>query len=282
MKKQLVLSLLMLVLSVSFAGAQRYHYDVDEDEFRRRDDGYSDSYDEEQDTYWRYREESRPIDRERESRRDDRRRPGDPYAGAYDGDPYPYTGTYPFFLEFNANDRAMEVAFGHVWEESDRNFRTTLGASVLYSDEEYQFFNLFFLLGNRMLYERFRLDIGFKGIFGTVEGDDDTEGDASAVGFSVAGAYDFPEIEAFYGLPLDFEIASSITVAPDPLTFQDMDNYREFRITGGLYVLEQKKGLVFVGYRAIDSSFDDGGGDDGDDEWDELDDAFVFGYRFIF
>lgn len=278
MKTKLVLTFLTLILSFSFAYAQRYHYEVDEGDVRTRDDGYDDR----QETDWRYRERQRPVDRTRERYREDAYRPGDRYDGYGYGGDYPYTGVYPYFLEFSANNKAVELAFGHVWEESDRNFRTTFGGSVLYSDDNYQFFDLFFLLGNRMLSDRFRLDIGFKGIFGTVEQDDDTEGDVGAVGFSVGAAYDFPEIEMFYGLPLDFEIASEITVAPDPLCFEDMDNYREFRVTAGLYVLEQKKGLLFIGYRAIDTSFDDGGGDDGDDEWDELDDAFVFGYRFIF
>jgi len=283
MKKNLVFTLLILALSLSFAHAQRYHYEVDEDDVRRRDDGYDDRYDDEQDTYWRYRERSRPEDdRKRERYRDDQRRPADRYDGEYYGDPYPYTGIYPYFLEFSANDAAMELAFGHVWEESDRNFRTTFGGSVLYSDDEHQFFNLFFLLGNRMLSERFRMDIGFKGVFGSVERNDDAEGDVSAVGFSIAGAYDFPAVDAFYGFPLDFELSSAFTAAPDPLCFQDLGGYREFRLTGGLYVLEQKKGMVFIGYRVIDTSFDSGAGDDGDDEWDELDDAFVFGYRFIF
>ncbi len=299
MKKHLVLPLLILALLLapaSFAHAQRYHYDVDQGDVRTRDGdvrtrdgGVGDRYDDEQDAYWRYRERYRPGDRESERLPDDRRRTDDRYrlddryrsddryVDPYYADAYPYTGVYPFFLEFSANDAALELAFGHVWEESARNFRTTFGGSVLYSDDEYQFFNLFFLLGNRTLFDRFRLDIGFKGVFGTVENDDDIEGDVSAVGFSVGAAYDFPEIEAFYGLPLDFEMATSFTVAPDPLCFQDLDNYREFRITGGIYVLEQKKGLVFIGYRAIDTSFDDG-----DDEWNELDDAFVFGYRFIF
>jgi hypothetical protein len=283
MKNKLMCFLLMLIVSVSFAHAQRYHYDVDEESLRRRDNGYDPRYDDERESDWRYRERYRPRDRDR--RRDESYAPYDRYEDRYDDyytDPYPYTDDYPFFLEFSANDEAMELALGHVWAESERNFRTTFGGSVLYSDDQYQFFNLFFLLGNRMLFERFRFDIGFKGVFGTVERDDDTEGDVSAVGFSLAGAYDFPEIEAIYGLPLDFELSSSFTVAPDPLCFQDLDSYREFRITGGLYVLEQKKGMIFIGYRAIDTSFDEGAGDDGDEEWDELDDSFVFGYRFIF
>lgn len=284
MKKKLVFFLLILWVSVPFAHAQRYHYDVDEEDFRRGD-GYRDRYGDEQESDWRYRERYRP--RVRDRYRDD---PDPPIYNRYDedryddyyGEPYPYTDDYPFFLEFSANDTAMELALGHVWAESRRNFRTTFGGSVLYSDDQYQFFNLFFLLGNRMLFERFRFDIGFKGAFGTVERDDETEGDVSAIGFSLAGAYDFPEVEAIYGLPLDFELSSSFTVAPDPLCFQDLDSYREFRITGGLYVLEQKKGMIFIGYRVIDTSFADGGGDDGDEEWDELDDSFVFGYRFIF
>lgn len=277
MKNKYFLTLLILTMLIGVCHAQRYHYEVDESEVRTRNSGGNANGNEQ----WEYRETQRPLERRQAAPGAQKVRA--PYAGYAGPGEYPYTRVYPFFLEFGANDEALEMTFGHLWEETDRNFRTTLGGSILYKDDAYQFVNLFFLLGDRLLFERFRLDIGFTGILGTVEQDDhDTEGDVGALGFTVGGAYNFPEIEPFYGLPLDFEIAGSFTLAPDPLCFQDLNHYREFRITGGFYVLEQKKGLVFMGYRSIDTGFDDGGGRRGDEEWDERYGAFVFGYRFIF
>jgi hypothetical protein len=285
MKRSLLFTAVMLILAVGAADAQRYHYDVDEQDVQ------TDGYDDQQDTYWRYREQYRP------SGESYGRPPSAPAGGQSAGyyqpppppqsayndaryDDYNYTYAYPFFFEISANDADVELAFGHVWEENARNFRTTFGASVLYNDDEYEAFNLLFLLGNRI--DRFRMDIGFKGVFGTVEKDNDTEGDISAVGFYVTGAWDLPVVDFIFGLPLDFELGSSFTIAPDPLAFEDLESYGEFRFTVGLYVLEQKKGLVFLGYRSIDTSFTTGDGDDGGDEWDIQNDSVLFGYRFIF
>ena len=192
------------------------------------------------------------------------------YADSYDA-------AYPFTFEVNANQSDLEVLLSHTWEESERTFLTTAGIGGLYSDGEYKMGTARFALGNRTLIEGFKFDMGFKGLLGSVEKGSKDE-NLGAVGFLFSIAYDMPEVEfAYYGIPLDFEISAEACVATNQLCFNALDKYREIKATFGIYLLEQKKGLLFVGYRDINASFDGGS-----DDWKKSHDALFFGYKFRF
>ncbi|MCP4346797.1 MAG: hypothetical protein GY795_14875 [Desulfobacterales bacterium] len=189
-----------------------------------------------------------------------------------------YTAAYPTSFEVNANQSDVEAVLGHTWEADERTFLTSIGISGLYSSEEdYKLFSGSFTLGNRALIEGLRLDMGFRGVWGEIE-KGKREGDVGAVGFLGSLSYDFPEVEIFYGaMPFDSEISGSIHWSPGALCFDKLDNYIEMKATFGFYVLEQKKGFLFVGARSIMAEFEEESG-----YWKKTDNAGFLGCRFIF
>jgi len=70
-------------------------------------------------------------------------------------------------------------------------------------------------------------------------------------------------LEAAYTLPLDFAmpivISGNFDYAPSVLSFSDADKYMEKRIEASIQIIEQAN--VFVGYRSIDTDYDNSIGD---------------------
>ncbi|MDM8522531.1 hypothetical protein QUF80_04095 [Desulfococcaceae bacterium HSG8] len=246
MKKiiKLLIFVLVITLNVSFA-QERYHYEIDEGGNLTDDTSQEDEY-------------GRPVQ-----------------TYGYGNNDYVYT--YPLSFEVNANRSDLEAVFGHTWEEDTDSFLTSAGFSALYSEDNYKIGSASFALGNRGLIERMKFEMGFRGVLGTVE-KDRKSGDVGAVGFLISVAYDFPEIDFLgYGIPIDLEFSGNMTAAPSQLCTGDLDEYLEMKTTMGLYLLGEKKGMIFIGYRNVEARFEED-----DDKWKKSEGDLFMGYRFVF
>jgi len=182
-----------------------------------------------------------------------------------------------FEIEVDANQSSVEGRLGITRAFGDSGTLLYGGINVINSDDEdYTVGGLSLSVGNKVLSEMLRLDIGFKGLWGTMK-QQRKEGDVMAAAFLLSFIYDIPGVEVFYDVPLDFELSGNLCIAPDSLSFGDADNYTEYRISLGLNILGDKIGTLLVGYRGIKAEF-------GEDrkKWDLSDNAVFGGLKFRF
>ena len=103
--------------------------------------------------------------------------------------------------------------------------------------------------------EGLRVGLGFKGVYTEVSGDTFT---AIPLG-----------LEAAYTLPLDFAmpiiVSGSLDYAPSVLAFSNADKYMEKRLEVSIQIIEQAN--VFLGYRDIDTDYEDGDFEYTDTNW---------------
>jgi hypothetical protein len=182
-----------------------------------------------------------------------------------------------FEIEVDANQSSVEGRLGITRAFGDSGTLLYGGINVINSDDEdYTVGGLSLSVGNKVLSEMLRLDIGFKGLWGTMK-QQRMSGDVMAAAFLFSFLYDIPGVEVFYDVPLDFELSGNVCIAPDSLSFGDADNYTEYRISLGLNILGDKIGTLLVGYRGIKAEF-------GEDrtKWDLSDNAVFGGLKFSF
>lgn len=175
-----------------------------------------------------------------------------------------------FMLDFNANGSVLEGRSEIEWD-IDPNF-VTLGGGILYDEDDYTLGQADVTFGSPLQTGvNSRFNMGLQGIFGQV--DDPTENaDASAVAITLSGAVEPGRI---YEMPL--ELTAMVAGAFGPMAFQDADGFWEFKTTFGLYVLQNRLGAVYIGYRYLNLDLDDEFSDA-----DVSESEFVFGFRFRF
>ncbi|MCP4744636.1 MAG: hypothetical protein GY874_00610 [Desulfobacteraceae bacterium] len=140
-----------------------------------------------------------------------------------------------------------------------------LGLSGLYSesdDTKFKWANLGLFVGNDNFGQGFGTEVGLKSIYGTAE-DGHRSGDIAAVAFAGKLSYVFPKRI----MPIPLEIFGGMAYSPDPLTFEDADNYTELNMGVGLRVLPNAS--VRLSYNAYDVGMDSESG-----KWD-LDESMV-------
>lgn len=203
-------------------------------------------------------------------------RTGTQYDKIYNDD-HQYILAYPFSFEINANGSDVEAVFGRTWEEDADTFLTAFKLGGFYSADNYEIAGASFTLGNRHLIENTKLEMGFKGFLGRAE-DGSDKADMGGVGFLLSGEYDIPDVDLFYyGVPLNFELSAEISMAPGQLCSGDLEEYLEIKSSFGVYLLEQNKGIIFVGFRSLRTDFEAD-----DDSWKKSHNSVFLGYKFIF
>ncbi len=152
----------------------------------------------------------------------------------------------------------------------------SIGADILYNGDKYTIGSGILAFRNDQLIDRLKFAIGFRGMWGTIKRKPE-DIDMSAAGFLISMAYDLPNIEVYYNVPLDFELVGELCMAPAPLCFGDGDGYTEMKAGLGLHVLGDRRGTLLVGYRTLEARFDETF-----NNWSMSDSAMFFGYKFNF
>jgi hypothetical protein len=174
--------------------------------------------------------------------------------------------TYNFQIYANSDDFEANIESESLVSDAVM----TVGGGIAFSENDYQMANVRFALRDEVFMPALTLGLGFKGILGTAE-DDNEDYDVVSIGFMVLGEYDFRKI--YYNFPL--LIFSNFTGSPDPLCFGDTDSYVEFNLGVKGYIVNSAA-LVF-GYKKLEIHFDDD-----PDENKLIDDAFYFGVELSF
>lgn len=150
------------------------------------------------------------------------------------------------------------MIIGNFDVKSERDSRyLRYGIEFKYYDKNNKEFKLIdgkFAVGSKSLYPGLECELGFKGMLGDVEWND-LDGSIGGVGFYGSAAYTFPKGNS----PVPIEILGAVTYSPDPLSFQDLDNYTEFRLGIAFYIIDQA--AVIVDYRKLMIDMDDPSGD---------------------
>lgn len=183
-----------------------------------------------------------------------------------------------FEIEVDANQSSVEGRLGITRPLGDSGVTMSGLFNLINSDEEddYTLGGLSLSLGNTVLSEMLRLDIGFKGLWGTVK-QGRNEGDMIGSAFLLSFIYDIPGIEVYYDMPLDFELSGNASLAPESLSFGDANSYMDFRLCLGLHILGDKIGTLTLGYRGLRAEFGEG-----KKEWDFSDNSIFGGFKFRF
>jgi hypothetical protein len=177
-----------------------------------------------------------------------------------------YARTYNFQIYANSDDFEANIESESLVSESV----LTMGGGVAFSENDYRMGNIHFALKDEVFMPALTLGLGFKGVLGTAEINNE-DYDIISIGFMLMGEYDFRKI--YYNLPV--LVYSSFTGSPDPLSFGDTDSYIEFNIGMKGYIV--KSAAIVFGYRALEVRFDNA-----PDEDKLTDDAFYFGLELSF
>jgi len=152
--------------------------------------------------------------------------------------------------------------------------RATLfaGGGGMYDEDDYTLFNLKTGLKQSIFAPALTFGLGFKGIAGEYETRHHDDFDVAAIGFTALGECDLARTQAAVPLTL----YSDLTLAPDPLCFDDCEEYLEW--TAGVEFNLIENGAIFAQYTRMETELDiDGRGDD-----DVTDNIIQFGFRLIF
>ena len=144
------------------------------------------------------------------------------------------------------------------------------GIYVSNDDEEYTIANVKLAVGNETLYPGLRCDLGFKGLIGSVE-KEQNEGDIGAIGFFGSVAYILSERIS----PIPIEISAGVCWVPDMLSFTDLDNYLEINAGIGVYIVDNA--AIVFSYKHFDIRMDNDPG-----EWKMKDGVALIGLELTF
>ncbi len=175
-----------------------------------------------------------------------------------------------YHFEINANRSSVEAKFD-VTTAIDQGSLTT-GVSTIYDEDDYKILSAGVALGDEILAPGLKCSLGFKGVLGQVE-EDQQDSDVMAISFLLSAVYDIPETLS----PIPIKASAGICVAPEPLCFLDSDRYLDIRTSLSFYIIEN--GAIIVGYRRLKIHFDN---DNPANNWEMSDDALFVGYRLRF
>ena len=177
-----------------------------------------------------------------------------------------YARTYKLQIYANSDDFEAGIASESLISDAV----LSMGGGVVFSENDYRMGNVHFALKDEVFMPALTLGLGFKGILGTAEVDNE-DYDIISIGFMLLGEYDFRKV--YYNLPV--LIYSNVTGSPDPLSFGDTDTYLEFNIGIKGYIV--KSAAIVFGYKSLEVRFNDD-----PDEKKLIDDAFYFGVELAF
>ena len=173
--------------------------------------------------------------------------------------------------ELNAGSSSVDGSFDAKYFIA--NGYTKVGLHGIYVDKDsknYKLGDVKLMVGSETLYPGLQCELGFKGIYGTTE-TDDHGGDIGALAFAGRVAFVTPEKIS----PIPIELWTELTGTPSPLSFIDLENYFDFRVGIGVYVVESAR--ISVSYRYYQLNMAEGG-----DSWTLDDDMFMLGLAIEF
>ena len=176
----------------------------------------------------------------------------------------------PYQVEINASRSGLEARFDATRAAAQGTLTAGIGYMYENNHDDYKIGDVKLTLGDEIIVPGLRCDLGFKGLLGEVE-KDDQDGDLMAIGFLLSAAYKTPKTLS----PIPVEVSGSVCTAPAPLCFSDSERYLETRASVGFYVVGN--GAIVLGYRHVKVRIDDDPKD-----WNMSDKVVSFGFRLGF
>ena len=169
-------------------------------------------------------------------------------------------------LDVNSDDIAGRI--GLMLPVNDTTLVT--GVGVINNEDSFKLVKVDLGLRDSFFTPPLTLGLGFEGVWGDAPAAG-TDHDIGAIGFSVFGEYDFRKRDS----KLPIGLSASITLAPDPLAFDETDSYVDYSIGVTLYLVNQSG--VVVRYRRLEADFDTPTG-----TVTRSDNSLLFGFHLIF
>ena len=167
-------------------------------------------------------------------------------------------------IGLNVNDSDLEIegrtslanfAFNPIY----RNFY--IDANLISADDTLTGVG-FYVENSPTNYANILLDIGVRALFSKNHGDS----------FSALPIYAAAKARLYLGTLPKSHLGFKVAYAPSPLTFQDGDDYLEYRVEADMQVLENVD--IYAGYRHIDTNYDT--------RDVEFNSAGYIGFKFLF
>ncbi|GBC63143.1 hypothetical protein DENIS_4136 [Desulfonema ishimotonii] len=174
-----------------------------------------------------------------------------------------------FNIDVNVNQSVLEARAGGEWAADPST--VSAGIGILYDEDDYTLGAADLSIGNPIFIPDLIFGMGLRGLWGEVEKDSE-DGDMAAVALMLSAVY-----EPIQLMDVPLEITGQLCGALSPMCFQDSDGYLEFKTTVGLYVLKERKGVLYTGYRYLNIRFDDDFS-----ESDLTDNSVFLGIKFRF
>lgn len=163
-----------------------------------------------------------------------------------------------YYFEINANDSVAEARTGVIVDPEHGPVSQSFSLGGLYNDDDYLLASIDWTWGNKLTGEGFKFDMGFRGLWGTIERVSEEENETNpkdrnlwAVGFLIQSAFDIPESPINYIVPFGIEISGELCLAPSALNFSDTDNYMEIKGEIAFNILQDKMGAIYIGFRRL-------------------------------
>ncbi|MGB9498243.1 MAG: YfaZ family outer membrane protein [Dissulfuribacterales bacterium] len=173
-----------------------------------------------------------------------------------------------FNFKLMANRSAIDSGFEAVIDVLGSNVST--GISGIYNEDEYKILFASAMIGNEIFIDGLQGSLGFKGGWGEAE-KPNQDGDILNIGFVFSAAYDLSKA---YSERFPVTLLSSVCFSPQPLCFQDTDEFLEVPAEIDWAVLE--KAALVVSYRYIEIDFKE------QTRWEKADSTGYVGLKFSF
>jgi hypothetical protein len=193
-----------------------------------------------------------------------------------DDERYYYEDNDPSEFELNANQDIVEGVYHYTWRNNPSLLTNIdIGITAIHNVHDYTLLGLHIAWVNEKILHNLRIDMGFKGVGGTVEKNDLT-GDMRAISFRLTGEYDLPWDITDDGNE-DFSLRSHLSFSPSSLSFSDAESYLHFKTNFDFHIIPPKKGSIVLGYRALNVGFEDNSRD-----LDVTDSGVFLGFKLKF
>lgn len=145
-----------------------------------------------------------------------------------------------------------------------------LGISGVYNEDDYKILFASAEIGNQILTKGLKGSLGLKSGWGEVEKAHHT-GDILNIGFKLSAAYD---LSKSYTEKIPVTLSSSVCFSPQPLCFNDSDEFLE--VLGEIDWRILEKASIVIAYRYIEIEFKD------HNKWEKADSSGYIGAKFRF
>ena len=173
-----------------------------------------------------------------------------------------------FSFKLLANRSAIDSGLDAVIHVKDSNLVT--GISGVYNENDYKILFAKAMVKNELFIDGLQGMIGFKGAWGEAE-KHQRKGDMLNIAFSLSVAYDLSTV---YSKQVPVTLSAGVSFSPQPLCFQDTDEFFETLAEIDWKVLENA--ALVARYRYIEINFDER------TRWEKTDSTGYLGLKFSF